>query len=111
MTVPDAITRFETLLASGKDGALLRFTLGNEYLKSGDAPRAVDHLRRAVELDAKYSAAWKLLGKALTAAGRDADALAAFQRGMVVAEEQGDKQAMREMKVFAQRLAKQKSQE
>ena len=100
------------MLAGGKDGALLRFTLGNEYLKSGDASRAVEHLQRAVALNGlKYSAAWKLLGKALTAAGRDTEALAAFEQGMVVAEAQGDKQAMKEMKVFAQRLAKQKPEE
>ena len=32
-----ALANFERMLASGKDGALLRFSLGNEYLKAGDA--------------------------------------------------------------------------
>ena len=58
------------MLAAGKDGALLRFSLGNEYLKAGAAARAAEHLQRAVALDAGYTAAWKLLGKALAAAGR-----------------------------------------
>ena len=64
------VLTFERLLASGKDGALLRFALGDAYLKSGDASRAAEHLRQAVALDRSYSAAWKLLGKALAGAGR-----------------------------------------
>ena len=57
------------MLAAGKDSALLRFGLGSEHLKRGDPAAAAAHLRQAVELDPKYSAAWKLLGKANEAAG------------------------------------------
>jgi predicted Zn-dependent protease len=112
-TVPasTAIGNFERMLAAGKDGALLRFGLGNEFLKCGDVGAAVTHLRRAVELDPFYSAAWKLLGKALSAAQRDDEALAAWHEGIAAAQRKGDKQAMREMQVFVRRLAKQRSQE
>lgn len=106
-----ALTNFERMLASGKDGALLRFGLGNEYLKAGDAARAVEHLRRAVALDPGYSAAWKLLGKALLAADRASEALAAWQEGIAAAERKGDKQAMKEMQVFARRLVRARAQE
>ena len=106
-----AIANFERLLAAGKDGALLRFGLGSEYLKAGDAANAATHLGRCVELDPGYSAAWKLLGKALAALRRDDDALAAWQQGIAAAERKGDKQAMREMQVFVRRLAKQHGQE
>jgi Flp pilus assembly protein TadD len=105
-----ALCNFERLLAAGKDGALLRFGLGNEFLKCGDVEAAVTHLRRAVALDPGYSAAWKLLGKALSAAQRDDEALAAWHEGIAAAQRKGDKQAMREMQVFARRLAKQRSQ-
>jgi tetratricopeptide (TPR) repeat protein len=106
-----ALANFERLLASGKDGALLRFGLGNEYLKTGDALTAATHLRRAVALDPGYSAAWKLLGKALLAADRREEALAAWQEGIAAAERKGDKQAMKEMEVFARRLVRQRAQE
>ena len=53
------------LVGTPRDGALLRFSLGNEYLKAGEAAQAAAHFRAAVEKDPKYSAAWKLLGKAL----------------------------------------------
>jgi predicted Zn-dependent protease len=101
-----AIRNLERLLAAGKDGALLRFGLGNEYLKYGDAETAATHLRHAVAIDPEYSAAWKLLGKALNAARRDDEALAAWHEGIAAAERKGDKQAMKEMQVFARRLAK-----
>ena len=94
------------MLAAGKDGALLRFSLGNEHLKAGDAVRAAEHLARAVALDPDYTAAWKLYGKALTAAGRNEDALAAYRSGIEVAAKRGDKQAEKEMTVFMRRLEK-----
>jgi predicted Zn-dependent protease len=106
-----ACAALERLLAAGKDSALLRFGLGSAYLKAGDALRAAEHLRRALAFDPGYSAAWKLLGRALAAAGRDADALAAYRDGIDAAEKKGDKQALKEMQVFARRLAKQKGQE
>ncbi len=93
------------MLASGKDNALLRFSLGNEYLKTGDAPRAAEHLACAVAHDPDYTAAWKLLGKALATAGRTADALAAYRDGIEVARRKGDKQAEKEMTIFARRLS------
>lgn len=106
-----AIRNLERLLEGGKDGALLRFGLGNEYLKCGDAETALAHLRRAVAIDPGYSAAWKLLGKALAAAHREDAALDAWREGIAAAERKGDKQAMKEMRVFARRLAKQLGRE
>lgn len=103
---PSALENFEKMLAAGKDGALLRFSLGNEHLKAGDAARAAEHLERAVALDPDFTAAWKLYGKALAAAGRNEDALAAYRAGIDVAGKRGDKQAEKEMRVFARRLEK-----
>ena len=102
-----SIADFEAMLAAGRDNALLRFSLGNEYLKAGDAEKAAAHLRRAVEHDPRYSAAWKLLGKALTDAESWEEALAAYRQGIAVAEARGDKQAAKEMGVFAHRIMKQ----
>jgi len=106
MSPQDAIARFEQMLASGRDSALLRYSLGNEHLKRGDPHIAVSHLRRAVDLDPKYSAAWKLLGKALADADCKSDALAAYRQGIAVAEAKGDQQAAKEMTVFARRIEK-----
>jgi Tfp pilus assembly protein PilF len=96
--------RFEALLASGKDNALLRFGLGMHYLNAGEHLRAAEHLRRAVEHDRDYSAAWKLLGKALASGGDPASAMDAYRNGIDAATRRGDKQAAKEMTVFLRRL-------
>jgi predicted Zn-dependent protease len=101
-----SIADFEKMLTAGRDNALLRFSLGNEYLKAGQPADAATHLRRAVEQDPKYSAAWKLLGRALTEAEAWDDALAAYREGIAVAEARGDKQAAKEMGVFMRRIEK-----
>jgi Flp pilus assembly protein TadD len=108
MTDPGSpiLANFERMLASGKDGALLRYSLGNEYLKASDVARAALHLREAVVLDPGYTAAWKLLGRALAETGDVEGALAAYRDGIAVAQRKGDKQAGREMEVFAKRLVK-----
>ena len=51
------IANLERLLGGPRDGALLRYSLGNEWLKAGDPAQAAEHLRSAVERDPKYSAA------------------------------------------------------
>jgi predicted Zn-dependent protease len=101
------IASLEKMLGGARDGALLRFSLGNEYLKAGNAEAAALHLQQAVLRDPAYSAAWKLLGKALADSGALAEALAAYQQGIVVAQSKGDKQAAKEMAVFAKRIARQ----
>lgn len=103
MTQP-VIASLEKLLGGPRDNALLRYSLGNEWLKAGDAARAANYLRSAVDKDPGYSAAWKLLGRALADAGQTAEALAAYRRGIEVADKKGDKQAAKEMTVFARRL-------
>ena len=55
----------EKMLAKGVDNSLLRFGLGKGYLDLKDYTKSAEHLRKCVEFDPKYSAAWKLLGKAL----------------------------------------------
>jgi predicted Zn-dependent protease len=100
------IESFEAMLARGQDSALLRYGLGNEYLKSAMHEMAIEHLAEAVRQDPGYSAAWKLYGKALTAGGRHREALVAFERGIETAEAKGDIQAAKEMRVFRKRAEK-----
>jgi tetratricopeptide (TPR) repeat protein len=100
------IENFEAMLAQGQDSALLRSGLGNEYLKLEQHDKAMLHLAEAVRLDPGHSAAWKLYGKALAGAGRQAEAIAAFDRGIETAERKGDVQAAKEMRVFRKRAEK-----
>jgi Flp pilus assembly protein TadD len=89
-----------------RDGALLRFSLGNALLGENRNEEAATELRRAVGFDPTYSAAWKLLGKALLAAGDRDGAAEAWRQGIAAAAKRGDKQAGKEMTVFLRRLEK-----
>ncbi|WP_219116808.1 tetratricopeptide repeat protein [Janthinobacterium sp. UMAB-56] len=99
--------QLEKLLAQGRDSALLRFGLGDACLKEHDAEHAAIHLAQATQQQPGYSAAWKLLGKALHQLGRLDAAQAAWTTGVSVARQQGDLQAIKEMTVFLKRLQKQ----
>lgn len=92
------------LLQEEPEDALLRLTLGKEYLDAGDAEAALPHLEHAVVIAPRYTAAYRYLGAALDAVGRDGDAAEAWERGIAVAEETGDLQAGKEMRVFLERL-------
>lgn len=100
------IQNLEKLLQQGRDTALVRYSLGNEYFKLGQFDAAISHLRVALQTDPDYSAAWKLLGKALSEDGQQQAALDAYRQGIQVAEAKGDKQAAKEMAVFAKRIEK-----
>jgi len=101
-----SLDSLEKLVGTPRDGALLQFSLGMEYLKMENVEKAIAHLRNSVARDAGYSAAWRALGKALESAGNSGDALAAYRKGIAAAHEKGDKQAEKEMTVFARRIEK-----
>ncbi|MCH9674955.1 MAG: hypothetical protein K0U93_26170 [Gammaproteobacteria bacterium] len=100
------VEKFERMLARGKDSALLRYSLGTEYLKIDDDTRALEHLAQAVVLDREYSAAWKLYAKVLVKVERAAEAMEAYRTGIEVAKAKGDLQSAKEMGVFLRRLEK-----
>ncbi len=95
----------EAMLEQGRDSAMLRYTLGTLFLKKGKSAEALAHLAKALEMDSEHSASWKLYGKALAAEGREKEAAEAYEKGIAVAEAQGDIQAAKEMRVFLKRLS------
>ena len=85
-----------------QDFALARWKQEGFDSEGGHPGIAVD----AHSADPHYSAAWKLLGRALAEGGDAGGAIAAFERGIAVARERGDEQAAKEMGVFLRRLHK-----
>lgn len=101
-----ALESFKKMLASGKDSALLRYSLAMEYLKLNDAMQAIRHLTVALEHDPNYSAAWKHLGRAYEVNEDLAHAAEIYIKGIEVAEQNGDKQTAKEMGVYLRRINK-----
>jgi hypothetical protein len=54
--------------------------------------------------DPQFSAAWKALGRTLEQQNLGAQALEAYRAGIEAAQKKGDRQAEKEMAVFARRL-------
>ncbi len=98
------IDNLRAQLGGPRDGALLRYSLGQALLQAGETDEAIAQLRAALGFDPNYSAAWKLLGKACLADGDAQVARDAWQRGIAVADARGDVQAAKEMRVFMKRL-------
>ncbi|MGA8276709.1 MAG: tetratricopeptide repeat protein [Rhodanobacteraceae bacterium] len=98
------VKRLSDQLGGPRDGALLRYSLGNALLAEGDVGAAVTQLREAVAFDRSYSAAWKSLAGALEVLGERDAAMAAYRDGIAVAAARGDKQAEKEMRVFLRRI-------
>lgn len=100
------IDTFEAMLARGQDSDMLRLTLGNAYWKEKNFAKAIEHLEFAVEKNPQYSAAWKVLGRVLTDAGKPQQAKEAYESGLEVANKNGDKQTVKEITVFLKRVNK-----
>ncbi|MEO8810763.1 MAG: tetratricopeptide repeat protein [Rhodanobacter sp.] len=102
----DLIDNLRQQRGGPRDGALLRFSLGNALLGAGEVAAAIEELQQAVVFDPAYSAAWKVLGKACLEQGQPELAADAWRRGIAAAAMRGDKQAEKEMTVFLRRLDK-----
>lgn len=97
---------FEAMLEKGQDSEMLRYTLGSAYFDEKQYPQSITHLQQAVALKPDYSAAWRLLGRALAANDQLSEAKAAFDEGERVALANGDKQTAKEITVFRKRVIK-----
>lgn len=100
----DMIDNLEAMLEAGHDSANLRFALATKLFEAGALERALAHAEVAVQADPDYSAAWRLLGRIQTEAGAHELASKTFKKGIAVAEQRGDRQVAKEMRVFLKRL-------
>ena len=104
------IQALESMLQAGKDSAMLRFTLAQLYQKNNNENEnistAITHLKKALELDAGYTAAWNLLGQCYNDSGQPQLAKQAYQNGLEVAQKNGDKQMEKMLQVFIRRIDK-----
>ena len=97
---------FRKLLERDPDNPMVLYSLGSELFKEGEYKEAREHLSRAVRNKPDYSVAYRTLGRALFELGEDDEAGRVFAEGREVAQRNGDLQTVKEIDVFARRLAK-----
>ena len=73
------------------------FGLGKAYIMLHQYEDAIPHLKRAVEVQSDYSAAYLELGKCHEFLGLAATAAEVYREGIAVANRKGDLMPMREM--------------
>lgn len=98
------IEQLEKLIEANPENALFFYTLGREYLKARRFAEAIPHLQQAIRLQPEHSAAYRELGSALSGCGKPEEAKEIYTRGIEIAEQQGDIQTAKEMRVFLKRL-------
>ena len=95
---------FRKLLERDPENPMVLYSLGNELFKEGRYAEATEYLSRAVRNKPDYSVAYRVLGRAHSELGEDAEARQVFDKGRQVAEENGDLQTVKEIDVFLRRL-------
>jgi tetratricopeptide (TPR) repeat protein len=77
--------------------ALIWYGLASEYFKAESWSEAADALRRVVELNPDYTAAYQMLGTALLNQGKREDARRAWEQGIEAANRTGAWKARQHM--------------
>jgi predicted Zn-dependent protease len=73
---------FQSMVSEFPDSPMGHFSLGKYFLEKGRFAESTAALKKAVELDKDYAAAWVALGDAHAAAGDTAGARDAWQRAL-----------------------------
>ncbi len=80
------------------------YVLGMEYAKLQRHLDAIDAFENALRKLPDYAAAYRELGKSLRDAGRRKEAEEAWGKGVVVAQQRGDAQTLKELLVLLKRM-------
>jgi uncharacterized protein HemY len=88
---------FEAMARSQPDDVMIWYGLGSEYYKLEDWAKAADALRRVIEINADYTAAYQMLGTALLKQGEMEEARRIWQEGIKTAERTGAWKARQHM--------------
>jgi uncharacterized protein (TIGR02996 family) len=76
------IALYRAAIASAPEDATLRQGFADLLMQHGDAASALEHRRRAVELEPQSAQTWFQLGNTLDALGKPAEAVSAFERAL-----------------------------
>ena len=104
MEIEQKIQQLEEILADDPNDSLGFFMLGKLYLDADRAEKAAEALERCLELNPKHSAAYRFCGDAYRKADKLDEAREVYSRGIVVANENGDLQTVKEVEAFLRKL-------
>jgi predicted Zn-dependent protease len=93
----ERIEALRTMAGQQPDQEMIWYGLANEYLKLERWADAAEALRRVVELNADFTAAYQMLGTALMSQGQREEARRVWAEGIEVADRTGAWKARQHM--------------
>ncbi len=91
------LIQLESLLQESPTDSFLLFAIAKEYESMGQSDLAVSQYKQLLEKDPNYVGTYYHLGKLLELAGRTESAVTIYDKGIQVAEAQGDQHSKREL--------------
>jgi uncharacterized protein HemY len=88
---------FEAMARSQPLDVMVWYGLGSEYMKLEDWAKATEALRHVIEINPDYTAAYQMLGTALTNQGATEEARRTWQEGIKTADRTGAWKARQHM--------------
>jgi len=99
------IDQLRQFLDGSPSDPFLNHALALEFIKEGDDQTAEKHFRANLDKSPEYVATYYHLGKLLERDSRSEDAMAMYERGMVVAKAAGDGHTYNELQGAYEELA------
>ena len=96
---------FLEVLSMDPDDPMVYFGLGQEYMKGGVYIKAVEAFGNAVRCNPNYSAAYRFLGECFEKAQQPQQAKEVYEKGIPIAQAQGDLEAAKAMTAFLRRVS------
>ena len=100
------IEQWQHMTEADPDNAMGWFSLGNAYKEADRDPEAAQALRKAIEIDGKFSRAYQILGQVLVRQKANDHAAEVLDKGYRVATEMGDVMPQRAMAELLKKIGK-----
>jgi len=93
----ERLAQIEAMLESNPNDSFLIYAAGLEYSKRGMDSKAIELLKKVLEVDPAYLAAYFQLGQLLERTGNPEPAADVYSKGIAVADEQGEAKTKAEL--------------
>ena len=103
---PSRLEMIKQIAEKFPDDPVALYGLGDAYMAEGQYENAIQTFQKVIQIKPDYTAAYRELGKTLAKAGKNEEAKEIYKKGMEVAQQTGELQTGKEMRVFLNRLEK-----
>lgn len=100
----DRLSQLEELLKEDPTDSFLQYGIALEYAKKGNMEEAITRIEKLLSEKPDYLGAYYQLGQYYELVKRDADAMAIYEKGIVLAKKVGNMKTMNELREALQQL-------